>query len=192
MSTDTPIADQASKATQGRGLSGPATGGGELAVPTSAELATLLGAHIIPVRQWIAALVDAEQFEESDEEDASLSIVRAILLAETSEQVFGAMNVQSVKELLGDQPGAASNVFEIRGAIPLKSTFAEGPSAFSVIYARDLAETTDVTLSCGGRAVQAAIVAHLIHGWLPMKARFVRRRKPTRSGFYPINLEAGI
>ena len=166
--------------------------GTELEVINPAELPALLGVTTIPIRAWIGALVEAEQFEEADEEDAQLSMVRAILLAETPAQMFASMTVLSVKDLLGDDPGARSNVFEIYGATPLKSTFAEGASCFAIIRARDLAEGVDVTLSCGARSVQAAIVGHMIHGWLPAKAVFTRKRKPTRSGFYPVNLESGI
>lgn len=166
--------------------------GTALALPTEAELVQLLGAAVIPVPEWIAALTKQAEFEETDEEDAALSIVRAILLASTPQEVFGAMNTQSVDELLGKDPGARTQVFEIYGATPLKSTYEEGPSCFAVIRAYDLAEQVPVTLSCGGVAVQSAILAHMLHGWLPMRAFFTRRRKPTRRGFYPINLESGV
>ena len=102
------------------------------------------------------------------------------------------MQALSVKDLLGDDPGARTSVFEIRGATPLASSFEEGVSCFAIIDAWNLAEKTPVTLSCGARAVQAAILAHIIHGWLPMRAVFTRRRKPTRKGFYPVNLESGV
>lgn len=166
--------------------------GTDLALPTPGELAEILGSRQLPMRQWVAALVEAEQFEEGDEEDASLGMVRSILLAASSDEVFAAMNVVSVKDLIGDQPGAQSNVFEIRGAQPLKSTFEEGASAFAIITAFDMAEQLPVTLSTGARSVQAAIIAHQVRGWMPFKARFTRKRKPTRSGYYPLNLERGI
>lgn len=166
--------------------------GTDLALPTPGELAEILGSQQLPMRQWVSALVDAERFEETDEEDASLGMVRSILLATSSEEVFAAMNVVSVKDLLGTEPGAQSNVFEIRAAQPLKSTFEEGASAFAIITAFDLAEGQPVTLSTGARAVQSAIVAHMVHGWMPFKAKFTRKRKPTRSGYYPTNLERGI
>lgn len=191
--SDNPIEQRAAAAVGGRGLFTPASPPGtQLATIDSAELTALLGTHVIPVREWVAALMEAEQFEETDEEDAQLDMVRAILLAESPEQVFASMTVLSVKDLLGDDPGARSNVFEIHGATPLKSTYTEGPSAFAIIRARDLAQGLDVTLSCGARSVQAAIIAHMVHGWLPFKAVFTRKRKPTRRGFYPVNLESGI
>lgn len=190
--SDTPIGDQAAAGhpyAEGLDVVRPAA---VATMPDQAELEQLLGARVLPVRQWIRALTDVEQFEEADEEDASLSIVRAILLAQTSEQVFSAMNITNVKAMIGEDPGARSNVLAITDAIPLRSTFEEGPSCFAVINARDLAESVDVTFSCGARAVQTAILAHIIHGWMPVKCRIVRRLKPTRSNFYPLNLEMGI
>lgn len=166
--------------------------GAELAIPDRAEIAKLLGARVIPVREWIGALTEQERFEETDSEDAALGIVRQILLAESPGQVFSAMQALSVKELLGEDPGARSSVFEIRGATPLASSFEEGVSCFAIIDAINLAEREHVTLSCGARAVQAAILAHMINGWMPMRAVFTRRRKPTRRGFYPVNLESGV
>lgn len=166
--------------------------GTELEMLRPGELATLLGTHVIPVREWVRALAEQEAFEESDEEDAALGIVRQILMAKTSQEAFAAMNTLSVKDLLGDKPGAATNVFEFYGASPLKSTFEEGVSCFCVIRALDLSENTLVTMSCGSRAVQAFLIAHMVQGWMPVKARFVRRLKPTRNGYYPVNLEAGI
>jgi hypothetical protein len=170
----------------------PGTDIAALEIPTLAEVAQIVGAQPLDVRGWIAALAAGEQFEETDTEDAAASIVRAILTAGSVEEMFGAMSVTSVKEMLGDEPGAASNVFEIYQGKPLASTFDEGPSCFAVFKARDLAEGTPCTLSCGARAIQAAFLAALINGWLPLRGRFVRRRKPTRRGFYPINLEQGI
>jgi hypothetical protein len=177
-------------ATRHQAASGPGTSLDLL--PDRGELAQLLGATVIPVRQWAQALVNSQQFEEENEEEAGLSIVRAILLANTPEAMFAAMNVSSVDEMLGKDPGARSSVFEIYGATPLASTYDEGPSCFCVIQARDKAEGTAVTLSCGARSVQAAILGSMLHGWLPITAAFERKRKPTRRGFYPISLVQGI
>lgn len=166
--------------------------GTDLAIPTPSELAQLLGQRRIPMDRWITTLVTEERFEETDKEDPALGMLRSILLAESSEAVFAAMNVVSVKDLIGPEPGASSNVFEIRGAQPLESTFDEGPGAFAIIHAFDLAEQLPVTLSTGARSVQAAIIAHMINGWMPFKGKFTRKRRPTQAGYYPLNLERGI
>lgn len=173
-------------------LGSPAAPGTALAVPTSAEIAELIGVRTIDYKGWIRALVDLEQFEEENKEDRGLSIVKAIILAETSEQALAAMNLRSAEDLIGKEPGNASNVLEITGAIPLESKYDDGPSAFAIISARDLAEGSDFSFSCGARGVQAAIISHMIHGWMPLKCRLVRRSKPTAKGFYPLNLEAGV
>lgn len=173
---------------------GPQAGydGAELAVPSRDEMAAIIGANPIDYRAWVRALITDEAMEETDTEEASLTLVRAILAAETSEAALGVTSVISVKELLGETPGARSNVYEITDVRPMASTFDEGPGSFVVISARDLAEGVDVTLSCGARAVQAVLMKHKYEAWLPLKAMFTRRLKPTRAGFYPINLEAGV
>lgn len=192
MST-TPIGDAAAADTAApRGDVFTPAPGRELAVLTPAEVTDLLGAHRLPVKAWLAALAEQEAFEETDAEDASLSILRAIMTAETPAAAFAAMQALSVKDLLGDEPGARTNVYELRGATPLASTFEDGPSCFAVIDAFDLAEQVPVTLTCGGRAVQAFCLAAEVRGWLPVKVVFTRRRKPTRKGYYPVNIEAGI
>jgi hypothetical protein len=162
------------------------------ALPTASQILDILGDSVLPIIPWAQALAERAEFEETDEEDPSLAVVKSILLAATSDEVFAAMNVLSVKDLVGEEPGGRTNVFEIHGATPLKSTYEEGASCFAVIRAFDLAEQTPVTLSCGGRAVQAAILAHIVHGWLPVRVVFTRRRKATRRGFYPLNMERGI
>lgn len=192
MTSSTPIGDAAAEELgRPRAPFEPAPGTA-LATITPAEVTELLGAHRLPVKAWLSALAEQEAFEETDAEDASLSILRAIMTAETPEAAFGAMQALSVKELLGDDPGARSNVFELRGATPLASTFEEGPSCFAVIDAFDLAQQIPVTLTCGARAVQAFCLAAQVRGWLPIRVVFTRRRKPTRKGYYPVNVEAGI
>jgi hypothetical protein len=191
--SELPIADQAQAAVARPGDFTPATfPGQQLAIPTPAELEHLLGVRTIPVRSWLAALVDMERFEETNQEEAALSIVKAILTAETSEQVFATMDMLTAEDLIGKDPGARSDVLTITNGFPLASTFEEGASAFAVISAINKAEQREFSFSCGARAVQAAVVAHMIRGWMPFDCVLTRRRKPTRAGFYPLNLERGL
>lgn len=170
----------------------PASPGTSLAIPQLAAVQAALGAHEIDVTAWARALAEQEQFTEADEEDRALSVLRAIVAAETPEAMFAAMDIRGVSDLLGPDPGARSNVYRIHSAKPVTSSFEEGLSCFAVITATDLAESTPVTLSCGGRAVQAALLALTARGWLPYDVKFTRRLKATANGFYPLNLEAGI
>lgn len=163
-----------------------------LEIPTLAEVQEILGIRKVDMRQWIMALAEQEQFEETDTEDGALSLLRGIFAAQSSEQVFDAMNMQGAKDLIGEEPGASTPVLEFHSAFPLTSTFEEGPSCFGVFSTTQLADGKPVSFSCGARAVQGAMIMHMINGWMPFKARLVRRRKPTRKGFYPLNLESGI
>lgn len=168
---------------------GPGTA---LAIPSRAEMAEILGTRATDFKGWVRALSDLADFVEEDKEDRGLSIVKAILTAETSEAVFAAMNLQSANDLCGTEPGGRSSVLEFTGATPLESKYEQGPSCFAIFYARDLAEGRDLSFSCGARAVQAAVIAHMVRGWMPFKASLVRRSKPTEAGFYPLNLESGV
>lgn len=165
---------------------------GELAIPSRAEMMQILGSQSIPFRAWVAALMEAERFEDDAPEERASSIVRAILLAETSEAALAATDLKSADDLVGTEPGSRSNVLEIRGAKPLSSSYDDGPSCFAIIDARDLAEGADVMFSCGARAVQTVVMKHMWEGWTPFKAVLTRKRKPTQRGFYPLNLEGGI
>lgn len=190
--SDTPIADQV--VADGQIVPGPraAPAGTELAPLTPAELQSILGARVIPVREWALALVDAEQFEEDPSEDAAFGVVKAIMLANSSEAVFAAMDMRTGDDLIGKEPGARSNVLEIYGAFPMVSRFEEGASCFSIVRAKDLAEGVEFSFSTGARAVQAAVLAHMVQGWTPFKAVLTRRSRPTQKGFYPLNLDRGI
>lgn len=190
--TGTPIADQALAAVPPQYLPERTVPGAQLAIPTPAEVAEILGVRRIDMRAWIMALAEQEQFEETDTEEAGLSILRSIFTAQSSEQVFAAMDMKSAEDLIGKEPGAGSQVLEFTTAFPLSSTFEEGPSCFAVFSCADITTHEPVSFSCGARAVQGAMIMHMINGWTPFKARVVRRRKPTRAGFYPLNLERGI
>jgi hypothetical protein len=163
----------------------------DLAVPDLAEVQKILGAQAIPFKEWALAVAKGQEFPTEAEEDPGFSIVAAILTARTSAEVFAAMDLKRTEDILDNGPGARTPVMEISGAIPLASTFEEGPGAFSVVKARWLAEAENFTFSVGARAVQAAIMAHMINGWMPFTCVLVRRRTPTRAGYYPLNLEAG-
>jgi hypothetical protein len=190
--TDLPIETQAAQAVGMAPNGQAARPGTELAPLTPAELREILGTRVIPIREWVQALNDVAEFQESDQEDKSLSVVKAIMLATTSEEIFAAMDMRTAKELTGDQPGGRSNVLEIFGAWPMKSTFEDGASCFAVISAHDLATDERFTFSCGARAVQTAVMMHMVIGACPFKAVVTKRSRPTEAGFYPLNLERGI
>lgn len=168
---------------------GPGT---ELAIPDRDQILAVLGTRQVDYTAWAKALITGDPLEEDATDDAGLSIVRAILLAETSGQALAAVNMVTTDELIGTEPGARSNVLEIYSARPLASTYEDGAGSFCVIDARDLAEGRDLTFSCGALAVQTVLLACQMNGWMPLKCRLTRRAKPTRRGYYPLNLEGGI
>lgn len=162
-----------------------------VAVIDDGTIEQLLEGRQLPVMQWAAALMERADYEEDAAANAGLDIIAAILGAQTSAEALAATTMRSVEELIGPDPGAHSPVLEITGATPLKSTFDDGPSCFAVISCTIVETGEQFKLTCGARAVQAAILAHVYRGWLPFRCILTRRLKPTRKGFYPLNLEAG-
>lgn len=169
----------------------PAATTGTVAVNDPTTIEQLLEGRAIPLIQWGQALMNTAAYEDNAESDPTLDIVAAILGAETSAEALAATSMRTVEDLIGTEPGAHSPLLRIYGAKPLASSYEQGPSCFAVIDAEIPATGERFKLTCGGRAVQAAILAHSYRGWLPFEAVLVRRLKATRRGFYPLNLEAG-
>jgi hypothetical protein len=165
--------------------------GTALAVTDEAQIAQLLEGRALPIVAWAGALLDRAEYEDDAASNPTLDIVAAILGAETSAEVLAATSMRTVEDLIGTEPGAHSPLLRIHGAKPLASTFEDGPSCFSVIDVEAVASGERFKLTCGARAVQAAILAHVYRGWLPFECILTRRLKATRRGFYPLNLEAG-
>jgi hypothetical protein len=163
----------------------------QVAVPDATTIEQLLEGRALPVLQWAAALMDRAEYEDDAASNPSLDIVAAILGAETSAEALAATSMRTVEDLIGTEPGAHSPVLRIYGAKPLASTYEQGPSCFAIIDAEAVASGERFKLTCGARAVQAAILAHVYRGWCPFDAVLTRRLKKTRAGFYPLNLEAG-
>jgi hypothetical protein len=155
-----------------------------------AAVLALLKPHAIPFVTWAGALMEQATFEEEASDQAGLGIIASILTAATSAETFAAMDMYGADRLVGDEPGGRSPLLEITGAIPLESTFDEGPSCFAIFSAVVVETGESIQFSCGARAVQASVMKHMFEGWMPLRAFLVRRKKPTRKGFYPLNLEA--
>jgi hypothetical protein len=168
-----------------------ATGNGQLARVSDDAIAALFDQRPLDVIGWAKALAQDAQFEDDGDNSPELDMVIAILTAQTSEEAFAVTNVKHAEDLVGDQPGGHGPLMTITGARPLKSTFAEGPACFCIIDATIKASGEAIKLTCGGRSVQALVLTHVNRGWLPFDAILTRRLKPTRNGFYPLNLEAG-
>lgn len=165
--------------------------GTQLATVSAGEIEALLEARQLPIVAWAGALLNKAEYQEDRADDAGLEMVAAILGGQTSAEILAATNMRTVLDMLGDKPGAHSPLLEITGAHPMKSTFEDGPSCFAVISATEVASGEQFKFTCGGRAVQAAILAHVYRDLLPFRCILTRRLKPTRAGFYPLNLEAG-
>ncbi len=166
----------------------------EVALPpiTPAEIESILATRAIRIDDWLRALLRVAEFEETASEDAQLSIIASILTASSLKSALGVMEEGVLKRFLGTEPGDRTPVLDFQSAIPLASSFEEGPSCFCVVTATVITTGERIQFPIGAVAVQTTLAKALWEGWLPFQASIVRRRKPTRGGFYPLNLEAGV
>jgi hypothetical protein len=155
------------------------------------QLRDLLRPKSVTYEEWLRAVVDPDaEFPDDDEHDA-VSVLVAILGAETSAAALAATNLQRAQDLCGDGPGAHSARLDIRGAQTLKSTYEEGAACYVIVDSVNMATGEEVRWTTGARAIQACILKHMYEGWMPFPAIITRKRTPTKKGFYPLNLEAG-
>jgi hypothetical protein len=165
--------------------------GGTLAVTFSARIDQLLQPFTLNIDEWAEALFKAAEFPETDPDDATNAMLAAILMAETSEEVLASMELNRAKEMCGDEPGGHSPLLTIYGARPVKSEYEDGANCYIIVDARYKVDGKSARFTTGARAVQAAILAHVVRGWLPFDAMLEIRRERTRKGYYPLNLVAG-
>jgi hypothetical protein len=165
--------------------------GTSLALMTNAELEELVGTRTVPIREWAASLVQDTDFPDDDPDEMALGILAGILLAGSSEEALAVTNLQRAKELCGNIPGGHSPLMEITAAMPFKSTYEQGAPCYSMVSATVVSTGEKIKFTTGARAVQAVIIAHLVHGWMPFRCLITMRATPTQRGYYPLNLEAG-
>jgi hypothetical protein len=165
--------------------------GGQLATVDDNAIAALFDQPALDIVGWARALAQNAAYDDDGDASPELDMVIAILSASSSAEAMAVTNVRTAEDLIGTEPGGHSPLLQITGARPLKSTFKEGPPCFCIVDATIKATGEAIKLSTGGRTVQAVILAHVNRGWLPFEAILTRRLKPTRAGFYPLNLEAG-
>jgi hypothetical protein len=165
--------------------------GTSLALMTTGELEELVGTRTVPVREWAASLVQDTEFPDDDPDEMALGILAGILLAGSSEEALAVTNLQRAKELCGNMPGGHSPLLEITAAMPFKSTYEQGAPCYAMVSATVVSTGEKFKFTTGARAVQAVIIAHLVHGWMPFRCLITMRSTPTGRGYYPLNLEAG-
>lgn len=165
--------------------------GAELALMSAAELEAIVGTRTVPVREWAESLVQDTEFPDDDPDEMALGILAGILLATSSEEALAVTNLQRAKELCGNMPGGHSPLLEITAAMPFKSTYEQGAPCYAMVSATVVSTGEKFKFTTGARAVQAVIIAHLVHGWMPFRCLITMRATPTQRGYYPLNLEAG-
>lgn len=163
----------------------------EVAVRFSDRIDALLKPWTLDLDEWAEALFDVREFPESDPDEQSMALLASILLADSSEEVLAAMQLDRAKIMAGDEPGGHSPLLTIHGARPIRSDYEEGPSCYIIVDYTRKVDGKRGRFTTGSRAVQAAILAHIGRGWMPFDAVLEIRREKTRRGYYPLNLSSG-
>ena len=189
--TESPLERAAREAVTQPAPAAGAEPGTELALMSTAELEAIVGTRTVPVREWAESLVTDTDFPDDDPDEMALGILAGILLAQSSEEALAVTNLQRAKELCGNMPGGHSPLLEITAAMPFKSTYEQGAPCYAMVSATVVSTGEKFKFTTGARAVQAVIIAHLVHGWMPFRCLITMRATPTQRGYYPLNLEAG-
>ena len=188
---ESPIGQAAREAVAATAATAAAEPGTEIALMSTAELEAIVGTRTVPVREWAESLVQDTDFPDDDPDEMALGILAGILLAQSSEEALAVTNLQRAKELCGNIPGGHSPLLEITAAMPFKSTYEQGAPCYAMVSATVVSTGEKFKFTTGARAVQAVIIAHLVHGWMPFRCLITMRSTPTQRGYYPLNLEAG-
>ncbi len=183
-----PLADPLAVPGEGT-LPGSATPGTELATITPAQIEALIAPHAMRYVDVAAALLNNARYEEEPDAGGASSIVASILTATSSDAALKAAQMDNAESLIGTDPGTRSDRMIIRKGLALESAFDEGVPCFMVISAVWKATGEPFQFTSGARAVQATVLKHTFEGWLPFECVLTRRRKATRKGFFPLNLE---
>lgn len=125
--------------------------------------------------------VDVENFVE-DPDAVAARILRRTLDANSPDALFGEPEVWHAEDHLG-QPLQFVEV----AWLPSDRAEQGGSPIYGAFNVADTNGETHV-LTCGARSVVLKLAKADVEGWLPLWLRIVRADKPTKGGFYPLDV----
>lgn len=129
-----------------------------------------------------AVIADIRTNYMNNGEGAIGDMALSILTAESFEAMFESSGAEDVDEWL-NKPFNLNNV-----------TFAEsdkgndGLPVYAVLHVTDANDQTEHVITCGAWQVVFVSYKCVQNGWLPKMMTFRRSPRPTRQGYYPINM----
>lgn len=133
-------------------------------------------------REVMSWILEPDQMQESDPEEATRAILARILTSETAEDVLATSTAVHAQDLLGVP-------LEVQGIKWQRSDFQEGTSCYVVMQVTDLNDQTRKVVTCGGKNVMTQLLKLQMLGAFPARARIAKALKPTRNNYYPLWLE---
>lgn len=151
----------------------------EVAAKTTGAVATDEDTHPI-----VQAIMASEFYEEDAD---AFTLAARLMTAESPEDLLNINEdgeVTHAEDVLGKP-------FMLHGVKFNPSTVEGGNTDFPLYAIMDVSWNGEKdVMSCGGLNVCVAAFTLASKGWLPRMVKITKRSKPTRGGFYPLNLVA--
>lgn len=120
--------------------------------------------------------------QESDPEALALEMARRIFEADSVDDILGETDLTHARDILD------TNIF-VDGIDFQSSDFQGGAGIYSVLRARRMDSPEEgFIVTCGSTTVMAQVIRAGELDQLPLACRITQAAKPTKSGYYPLQL----
>lgn len=141
-------------------------------------------AEIIDPAGWVNAILLKRKYVEPNPEFISTMLALSAISAESVEEAFAQSGIIGVQELVRDQPGAATEPFEITDLYVAATDFETGNPCYVIISARYLGTGDEFRCTTGATNIQATLIGLLRNGAWPIRAKFKRGESKDKGGRY--------
>lgn len=149
---------------------------------TLAELAELFTAPEPEPREVWGAILGIGELQQQEAEDTSRAILAQIMQSTTAEEMLSVHKVVHAQDVLNVQ-------LDVRSVKWQRSTLNGAAKVYAVMRALPVDTETEITITCSGRNVMAALLNAQVRGFLPLRCRIDQSTNPTANGYRPLWLE---
>lgn len=119
---------------------------------------------------------------EADAEEATISIVTAIVGAEDPDDLDAPWAGQGMRKLIG-------RLLRVDSIKRLPSDFADGPGWYLGCDCLIEASGEKLFVTTGSLPILAQLATAYVKGWLPLSVVVRQSERPSRNGYFPMHLE---